>query len=295
MNDKREVEGILILIFVTIIWGSTFSVSKISLNYISPIILLFLRFTIGTISLFFYIKFFLREKVKISKYGLILGIINFLAIAFQTYGLKFTSATKTAFITGISVILVPIGEKFLFKNNISKNIWISVILAFLGLILLTLDYKEFKGINLGDFLVFLCAITYAFQILYISYVIQKGDISNIAFEELLLTSILSFIFAFTEYKNFSLTNIFIVFLPILYLGIVATSLTLTLQLIGQKYLPPSKSAIVYNLEPVFASLFAMIFLKENLRVGQWIGAILILLALFLSLPQFSNLNRMKKE
>ncbi|MCX7845294.1 MAG: DMT family transporter [Dictyoglomaceae bacterium] len=295
MNREQELKGILILTLVTLIWGSTFSMSKISLQYVSPIILLSLRFTLGTISLFIYLLFFSKNNLKITKSGIILGIINFLAIVFQTFGLRYTSATKTAFITGISVLFVPFGEKILFKNKVSKNVWIAIILAILGLFFLTVDFKELSEINIGDVLVLLCAITYALQILFISYIVHKADISNLAFGELLITSLLSWLFAIPEIFNLSLKNLSSAFPPILYLGIVATALTLTLQLLGQKYLSPSKSAIIYNLEPVFAFLFARIFLNERLKIGQGVGAILIIFSLFLSLPQFSTLNKKKKE
>ncbi|MCS7202194.1 MAG: DMT family transporter [Dictyoglomus sp.] len=294
MIKGKEIKGIFILTLVTLIWGSTFSMSKISLQYVSPIILLSLRFTLGTISLFVYLLFFSKNNFKITKSGIILGVINFLAIAFQTFGLKYTSATKTAFITGISVLFVPFGEKILFKNKISKNVWIAVVLAILGLFFLTVDFKELSEINIGDFLVLLCAITYTLQILFISYVVHKADISNLAFVELLITSLLSWFFAIPEIYNLSFENLVFAFPPILYLGIIATALTLTLQLLGQRYLSPSKSAIIYNLEPVFAFLFARIFLNERLKIGQGIGAILIILSLFLSLPQFSILNKKKR-
>ncbi len=294
MDKERELKGILILTLITLIWGSTFAISKISLQYISPLILLSLRFTLGTISLFFYLLFS-WNNIKISKSGVILGIINFLAIAFQTFGLRYTTATKTAFITGISVIFVPLGEKILFKNKISKKVWLTIFLAFLGLSFLTIDLKEFSGINIGDILVFLCAITYALQILFISYIVHRVDISNLAFGELLITSLFSWIFSIPEISNLSLKNLYLSLPFILYLGIVATALTLTLQLFGQKYLSPSKSAIIYNLEPVFAFLFARFFLNERLRVGQGIGAILIIFSLFLSLPKFSTSSKHEKE
>lgn len=294
MDKERELKGILILTLVTLIWGSTFTISKISLQYISPLILLSLRFTLGTISLFFYLLFS-WNNIKISKSGVILGIINFLAIAFQTFGLRYTTATKTAFITGISVIFVPLGEKILFRNKISQKVWLTIFLAFLGLSFLTIDLKEFSGINIGDILVFLCAITYALQILFISYIVHRVDISNLAFGELLITSLFSWIFSIPEISNLSLKDLYLSLPFILYLGIVATALTLTLQLLGQKYLSPSKSAIIYNLEPVFAFLFARFFLNERLRLGQGIGAILIIFSLFLSLPKFSTSSKQKRE
>lgn len=293
--NKEELKGIFILTLVTIIWGSTFSMSKISLQYVSPIILLSLRFTLGTIFLFIYLLFSSKNNLKIKKSGIILGIINFLAIAFQTFGLRYTSATKTAFITGISVLFVPFGERILFKSKVPKNVWIAIFLAILGLFFLTVNFRELSEINIGDILVFLCAITYALQILFISYIVHKVDISNLAFGELLITSILSWIFSISEITNLSIKKLSLALPPILYLGIVATALTLTLQLLGQKYLSPTKSAIIYNLEPVFAFLFANIFLKERLKVGQGIGAILIIFSLFLSLPKFSTSNRNGKE
>ncbi|PMQ01301.1 MAG: multidrug ABC transporter permease [Dictyoglomus sp. NZ13-RE01] len=291
---KNELKGTLVLILVTLIWGTTFSMSKISLKYLSPFSLLFLRFTLSTISLFLYLLITSRNSIKINLPSLILGIINFLAIAFQTFGLRYTSATKTAFITGISVLLVPFGEFFLLKNKIQKNILVAVVLAFLGLIFLTVDIRELKGINIGDFLVFLCAIFYALQIILISYFVHKGDIGNLAFGQIFITALFAFFFSIPDLIHLSITNISKIILPVSYLGIVATTLTITLQFVGQKFLSPTRSAIIYNLEPVFAYMFANIFLGETLSLWQGVGAILIVIALFISLPDFPILNRKRK-
>lgn len=78
-------------------------------------------------------------------------------------------------------------------------------------------------------------------------------------------------------------------MSVIYLGIGATAFTLTLQLVGQKYVSPTKSALIYNLEPVFATLFAFLLLSEKLNFQQIIGASLILISLFISIPSsFQN-------
>jgi drug/metabolite transporter (DMT)-like permease len=284
MMKKLELKGILILIFVTLIWGSTFSLTKISLKYLTPFFLLFERFFLG--SLFLGIYFIVKGiPLRINWAGSILGIINFLAIAFQTFGLRSTTATKGAFITGLSVLMVPFFERIFLGSKISIRLWLSVFIGFLGLTMLTVDFTQIGYINWGDFLVFICALLYAIQIVYIAYVVHKKEVLDLVFSELIITMLLALLFhIFFEPESLPLRNIFISFIPVLYLGTIATSLTLTLQLIGQKYLTPTKSALIYNLEPVFATIFAFFILKESLSLIQFIGAFLILLSLFTSIP-----------
>ncbi|MGB9767971.1 MULTISPECIES: DMT family transporter [Dictyoglomus] len=287
--ESKEIKGFFILILVTFIWGSTFSFTKIALKVFTPFFLLFLRFLFGALFLFLFLKL-KKQRISVNRSGIILGLINFSAIAFQTFGLQYTTATKTAFITGISVLLVPFFEKFIFKNKIYWNLWLAVIIGFIGLIFLTTDFSVVSKINWGDFLVFICAVLYALQIVYISYVVEHREVFDLAFSEILFTAIFSFLFfLFFEPRNLPLYFIFQNSLPIVYLGVVATAFTLTLQLIGQKYVPPTKSALIYNLEPVFATLFAFILLSEKLTHLQIIGALLILMSLFISIPSsFQN-------
>jgi len=284
MMRKFELKGTLILIFVTLIWGSTFSLTKISLKYLTPFFLLFERFFLG--SLFLGIYFIVKGiPLRINWAGSILGIINFLAIAFQTFGLRSTTATKGAFITGLSVLMVPFFERIFLGRKISIRLWLSVFIGFLGLTMLTVDFTQIGYINWGDFLVFICALLYAIQIVYIAYVVHKEEVLDLVFSELIITMLLALLFhIFFEPESLPLRNILISFIPVLCLGTIATSLTLTLQLIGQKYLTPTKSALIYNLEPVFATIFAFFILKESLSLIQFIGAFLILLSLFTSIP-----------
>ncbi len=287
--EREEIKGLFILILITFIWGSTFSFTKIALRTFTPFFLLFLRFLFGALVLFLFLKL-KKQRISINRSGIILGLINFSAIAFQTFGLQYTTATKTAFITSISVLLVPFFEKFIFKNKIYWNLWLAVITGFIGLTFLTTDFSVVSKINWGDFLVLMCAILYALQIVYISYVVEHKEVFDLAFSEILFTAIFSFLFFLIfEPRNLPLYFIFQNSLPVVYLGVVATAFTLTLQLIGQKYVSPTKSALIYNLEPVFATLFAFILISEKLILLQIIGAFLILMSLFISIPSsFQN-------
>lgn len=284
-----ELKGLLILTLITFIWGSTFSFTKIALEVFTPFFLLFFRFLLGAFALFLFL-ILKRQRISINLSGVILGIINFSAIAFQTFGLRYTTATKTAFITGLSVLLVPFFEKLVFKNKIYWNLWLAVFAGFIGLIFLTTDFSLISTINWGDFLVLVCAVLYAIQIVYISYVVERREIFDLAFSEILFTAIFSFLFFLIfEPRNLPLNFILKNSLSVIYLGIVATAFTLTLQLVGQKYVSPTKSALIYNLEPVFATLFAFLLLSERLNFQQIIGASLILISLFISIPSsFQN-------
>ncbi|MCX7721308.1 MAG: DMT family transporter [Dictyoglomus thermophilum] len=284
-----ELKGLLILTLITFVWGSTFSFTKITLEVFTPFFLLFLRFLLGAFVLFLFL-ILKKQRISINFSGVILGIINFSAIAFQTFGLRYTTATKTAFITGLSVLLVPFFEKIIFKSKIYWNLWLAVFAGFIGLIFLTTDFSSISTINWGDFLVLVCAVLYAIQIVYISYVVERREIFDLAFSEILFTAVFSLLFFLIfEPRNLPLNFILKNSLSVIYLGIVATAFTLTLQLVGQKYVSPTKSALIYNLEPVFATLFAFLLLSERLNFQQIMGASLILISLFISIPSsFQN-------
>ncbi len=290
MRKAEEIKGIIVLLLTTFIWGTTFSFTKLALLYFTPFFLLFLRFTLGLVTLFLY-SHFKRQKILLSRSGIILGMLNFSAIAFQTFGLRYTSATKTAFITGLSVIFVPYLESVVFKSKIYWNLWLAVFFGFLGMTFLSADFSSFERVNWGDLLVFICAILYAAQIVYISYIVKKKEVFDLAFSEILFTAVFAFLF-FLLFEPRNLPIIFIVknSWPIIYLGVIATSITLTLQLVRQKYVSPTKSALIYNLEPVFATVFALVILSEKLTYFQTLGASFILLSLFISIPSFPQNN-----
>ena len=154
------------LILTTIIWGGAFVVMKNSVDLIPPSYLLALRFSIAAICM---LAVFWRQNKGMDKkdlqYGVILGLFLFLSYIFQTYGLKYTTASKNAFITTLYVIIVPfLHWGFNHQRPSGRNIGAAV-LAVIGLALLSLEGD--MGINLGDFLTLICGIFFAVHIVFI--------------------------------------------------------------------------------------------------------------------------------
>ncbi|GAI10296.1 unnamed protein product, partial [marine sediment metagenome] len=152
----KGIQAEIYLLGIVVIWGSTFAIIKGILDQIMPFTFLAYRFFLAAFVL--YVIFWKRlrniDKIILKK-GFLIGIFLFLGYTFQTVGLKYTTATKAGFITGLSVVLVPIISYFFIKEKINRNSVIGVIFAIIGLWFL--NYNSSFNFNFGDFLVLLCA------------------------------------------------------------------------------------------------------------------------------------------
>ena len=148
------------LLITALIWGSTFLVVKDALHAetFPPFLFAGIRFTLAAICIIAFID---TKSLKYEFIGpSICGLILFVGYAFQNYGLVETTPTKSAFITSISVLLVPVLLFALRMDKISLRIWISVFIAFLGIQMIGND-----GFNPGDMLTFGCALSFAIHII----------------------------------------------------------------------------------------------------------------------------------
>ena len=170
MTNKNLIAK-LSLVLVAIIWGVTFIMVKNALNDAPPFSFASLRFGIATILTLILVnqKIFTLTKHEING-GIFCGFFLFLGYAFQNFGLMITTATKSAFITSISVLLVPILLVVLKLQKVRMRIWIAVLMATTGLYLLILPGG---GINLGDIITFGCSISFAIHIITQDYYIKK--------------------------------------------------------------------------------------------------------------------------
>ena len=276
MKNKKYLAQIL-LVFVTLIWGATFIMVKDALNDAGPFAFGTLRFTIaGILALVIVNKsIFTLTKTEI-KGGLICGFCLFCGYAFQNFGLMQTSASKSAFITSVSVLMVPI---ILYLFNIQKvkmKVWFAVVLATIGLYIL-LDPRG-GMINWGDILTFGCAMGFAVHIIFQGYYVKKNvRVLPFFLIQAWVVVGLSFI------NSLLFEPIFAIWSPrlisaLLVTGIAATFIAILLMIWAQQILNPSETAIIFSLEPVFATVFAIIFAGEILGLWGYIGGGLIVLA-----------------
>lgn len=279
----------IILIFVTIIWGSTFIIVKKATSAIPVFNFLFLRFLIAFIILFviYHKKLFEVDKRTLFV-SVIVGIMLFLGYAFQTVGLKYTSASKSGFITGFNVIIVPLLEAFLLKSKLSKLSWISVILSLFGLGLMSLNVNF--EIKYGDLLTFLCAISFALQIVLIAKYAISVDTIAFATIQIAVVAALSGIFSLVYEKPILPTSPYIWF-SLLLTGVFATAFALVAQNTMQANTSATHAAIIFSLEPVFSAITAFLVAGETMTSRSIIGAILMFMGMILSeIPKSDGLE-----
>ncbi len=272
LSTSRRAE--LALLLLAFFWGVTFPLVKIALDFCSPFLFLAIRFALGTIIIWviYSKKISVIDKATLEA-GIILGILLFLGYAFQTVGLKYTAASKSAFITGLFVIMVPPLSVLMVKEKPKISSLIGVVLAISGLWLMTRP----KGaeFNFGDLLTLFCALAFSFHVIYVQIYTRRFDFEKLVFVQLLTTAALSlpsmFLFETTKFVyNHNLLS------AILVTAVFATALGITIQNRMQKDTTATKASLIYTMEPVFAGVFSYLILGEILGPVGIVGAGLIL-------------------
>ncbi len=272
----------IILLCVAFVWGTTFTVVKDAISRIDVFIFLFQRFTLAFI-LFIPPLIYLRKYFTISvlKDGTILGLLLFSAYAFQTIGLKYTTASNAAFITGMNVVFVPLINTLIFKKSVAIGAKIGSILAFTGLGLLCLGDK--LSLNIGDAIVILCAIAVALHIIYTDRVTSHHNPIYLTAIQMLVISILSAIVVLFRGKAQAMFILVPNTLGALILcAIFASNFAFWAQTYFQRFISPTKTAIIFSAEPLFGALYARFFGGEYLGCMGIIGGGLILMGMIVS-------------
>ncbi len=267
--------GVLSLVLVTLIWGSTFVVVKEALDTIPVPLLLAVRFTLAALMLA-WARWDRRAVVP----ALVLGLLSFAGFATQTAGLTITSASNAAFITGLSVILTPIVARVWLKRALSGRIYLAAVVALAGLALMTLR-EGVESINGGDILVLSTALCYALYIVYLGEVAGKVRGTSLAMMQHLPMAGLAWLWAAPQVGKLATVPVE-TYLAIAYLAVVATALVAILQTYAQRVVPAHLTALIFVLEPVFAAGFAAVLIGERLGALGWIGAGLILVAMLVA-------------
>jgi drug/metabolite transporter (DMT)-like permease len=258
----------VILTFTTFIWGTTFVVTKQSLNGQFPASLLVLaRFLVAGV---IFLPF-LRGGRKLWLAAGELGVLLWLGFALQTIGLRYTSATRSAFLTSMHVILVPAFSGLLGRSARSL-IWVAAAMALLGCGLLSHDGSP---PNIGDLWTVMCAVTWAIYIARLETFAQALPSKQLTAAHLWVVVALSAVWTWQAHEPIGGD---IPWFAIFYLGIAATAGTTWLQTVGQRWVSAPQAAVLYTMEPVWAAVFAWIILQERLGPRGWAGAGLILAA-----------------
>lgn len=217
-------------------------------------------------------------------YGSILGVFLFLAYFFQTYGLKYTTASKNAFITTLYVILVPFLHWGInHKRPKAKNI-IAAVIAVAGLGLLTLEGS--MGVNAGDFLTFICGICFAVHIVYIEKYTADHDPIILTVVQIAVCAMLNWCAAFlAEGTFYTVTVEKELVWSLLYLAVFCTMFGFLMQNVGQKYLAPGITSLLLSFESVFGLIFSVLLLGEAVTAKLLAGCALMFAAVIISEAQ----------
>ncbi|MBU5677214.1 DMT family transporter [Alkaliphilus sp. MSJ-5] len=277
---SKQLKADLSLLAVTVIWGSSFVLSKNSLDHLSTYNFLAIRFLLAALisAIIFYKNLINLDKDTI-KYGILIGAILFTSYAFQTVGLNYTSASKSGFITGFSVVIVPILSAFLLKVKPHKSAVIGVVFAIIGLGFLTLDSS--LALNIGDLYTLISALMFALHIITVGKYTVKVDSIAMAIIQIGVVGILSLFFSFATEKPI-LPKGLEIWATIFVLSVLCTSGAFIIQNVMQKFTSPTHTALIYSGEPVFSAIFAYFVAGELLTRRAILGSILILIGMIVS-------------
>ncbi len=291
MHKSLIAEGSLLV--VTFIWGITFVLVQNAISTLEPLAFNGVRFLLAAILLALWLIFFEKKQLtQLNKQAILTGVFIgfwlFLGYATQTIGLLYTTSSKAGFITGLSVVLVPLFSMVLLKQSLNRNAIMGVVIAAVGLFLLTAT--DFSPLNIGDVFVFFCAISFALHIVFIgkfaanypTLLLTVIQIATVGF----LSSITSFLFE--DWRNTFRWELLLsknVYLALLITSLFATAFAFLAQTQFQKYTTTTRVALIFAMEPVFAAITGYVWANERLTTGALIGCLFIFAGmLFAELP-----------
>lgn len=281
----------LALVFCTVVWGATFPATKVALAQVPPFTFLFARFLLGTLLVFGLLlawRRLLRCEREDLRMSAIATVFLFVGYATQTVGLRYTSASNSAFITALYVILVP-----LFLKRFDRRTWISAGLALCGLWYLV---DPSVTVNQGDLWTLACAAGFAGHIACLERFSQRSEpVPLLAWQTLFVTLTMgpAMVIESPKVSQLLLTEELVVALMIC--GVLATG-ALALQIWAQRFVSAQRVALIFVMEPVCAAVLAWLFLNEAVGPRGWLGSGLILVAVLLgsigrAVPALTGLER----
>ena len=260
----------------TIVWGATFVTVKSALADVSPILFLALRFSLATGALlaFWYGRGKGRVEPGEIRAGVLIGIFLFAGYVLQTLGLQLTSAPKSAFLTGLASVMVPLLAMFVYRNKPQVSELLGILAATAGLGLMTLE-GPLGSIGRGDLLTIGCALAFAAHIVTLGHYSEKMRFEMLSVSQVGTAAVLAVsLFWWVEPAH-------VVWRPgvlfaVLITGLLATAVAFTVQAWAQHYTTSTRTALIYTLEPVFAWLTSYWIIGEGLSRRAAVGAALIL-------------------
>jgi drug/metabolite transporter (DMT)-like permease len=284
MNKAQKSD--LLLLLVTIFWGAGFPITKFALQTIPPFYHIGLRFLIAAVllSVIFYRKMSKVNK-SILKPAATMAVLLFLTYALQTVGLLYTTASKSAFYSGLAVLFVPTLSFIFYKSKLNVNTLISITLAFIGLFLLSFSGNVFS-FNIGDLLTILNSVSYAVLLLLTSDYVKEHDPTQLSIVQMYIVSIFGFIAALI-FDTWDTPMSLLSFNSLMFSAVLCTAFAFWMQASAQKFTSASHIALIFTMEPVFGAFTSWLLLGENLGFKGFVGGGFIICAMLIAEFDFS--------
>lgn len=269
----QHIQGIILLIAVTLLWGTTFPLVKETTHNISPGVLIAIRSALPAIAFSLHLR---TLNLRLIRDGILLGILLFASLAIQAIALESLSANRAAFIASLNVILVPLLGQ-LFGQKIRRGLFLAAGLALVGV-----GVMSWEGgmLTAGDFWMLLDVLLYTSYILLLEAVTCTHSSQPLTAIQLVVMTVLATVWTLPDLMG-QWQGIQGHYVPLLYLAVV-TAVTTWLPAIAQHWVSASETAVIYTFEPVFASVFSFWLLGETLGLRGWLGGAMILGAMFIS-------------
>ena len=284
---SRRLRADLSLALCSLLWGATFVVVKNGLDHASVFIFLAVRFSVAAVLMAAWSnRAVLRFEREDLFAGLRLGCFMFLGYAFQTAGLQYTTPAKSGFVTGSSVVLVPLLLALFWGKRLTWGAYAGAFVAVLGLYFLTIPAEGIGYLNRGDVLTFVAAGLYAIHIILVAEYTRQHSAKALSLIQVAACAAMAWVTAGAaaairwQPARFEWRSELI--LGILICAVFATAVAFSIQLWAQQYTTPGHAAILFTLEPVFAVITSYILIRERLGPRALLGAAFVLAGIFVA-------------
>lgn len=290
-KSSKSIVGAGALLLAAFFWGFSFIFQRKAMDFMSPVAYTGLRFTLGGLLLLPYALHRLKTQMRASdrprallKNNLLwclgAGSLLVVASALQQYGIVWTTVAKAGFITSLYVVLVPLVMLVLFKRKINLGEGIGVILATIGLFLLSIT--ESLSLSLGDSLVLIGAFVWTFHVIYLGHFSPKMDSFVLGTGQALVCGGIGIVYILVRGEMPGLEALRAAWQVLVFGALMSVTLGFTLQVYGQKGASPAAAAIILQLEAVFAAICAWILLDEGMTARMILGAAIMLAGVLVS-------------
>jgi drug/metabolite transporter (DMT)-like permease len=277
---KKHSTADLMLVFCTLIWGGTFPAIKIALQQISPWTVVCLRFSFaGLLFAAIYRRRLVQANLQLMLRGIALGLFFFAGFSLQTFGLVFTSSSRSAFITEMLVIFIPLIYYVMYRRAPSIFTSVGIVVVLFGLFLLTSPGGELT-LNGGDWLTLGCALAFSAYIIGVgawSAPETRGVLSTLQCLTVAALSLLG-----VDLRGAKLVAGAELWLALSYLALPGTVIVVLLQMHYQPQTTPARAGVIFALEPVFAMVYAVLLGLEDASPRAITGAVVVTFGVVLS-------------